>query len=619
MQELGDARAAAEAYKEWCADASLHTITIKGETYTAELTPKFDDFAKEDNYYKLLEDFNCYDCITEEAAPQRDVQQVYPENFEKILRDELKGQEGYRQKQEKNQAFDKVMAEIEGYLETHTKADTVYYAQQKGIKLSDKDKKLDAAGKEKLKQLQKDGARMKLPTNTEHEGYDTTNLHWAIKGGVIDRKNQAAFWTQVANIRKLGYNNTVTEDGEYAIIADNVIMFTDADFKAPSLSSVISVETTDKRTQFYVTRWIIDEINEHGSVGYAYDLVSGVYGQEVVHWYHQEDFHSDDWENGNREGKNGEKTDSEGRSRGIRYISDDANYKLPVGADTSPRALLANAFESVAQTDIEKSNLEKYRSKLADLEEMEAKLSELKAQIKELSFAEGKRDKEKINKLKFEANSTANRIETLDKILVRFEASEPIRKIIEREKEKVRVRTKEKVSEAAKNRREKERESMQKRDARAKLDKLVLDTVGWITAPKKGVVKCPDILKKPYMDFLNGIDTSSKTMAKGGDPTKADLRMANALGALTDTIEKITMGQDPSKESTDVFDSGYLDLPADFVKQLRDMTNKIRGMMENGGYVINSMTAQEVKDLAMHIRTLNHAIREMGTADAVSI
>ena len=126
-------------------------------------------------------------------------------------------------------------------------------------------------------------------------------------------------------------------------------------------------------------------------------------------------------------------------------------------------------------------------------------------------------------------------------------------------------------------------------------------------------MKCPDILKKPYMDFLNGIDTSSKTMANGGDPTKADLRMANALGALTDTIEKITMGQDPSKESTDVFDSGYLDLPADFVKQLRDMANNIRGLMENGGYVINSMTAQEVRDLAKHIRTLNHAIREMGT------
>ena len=163
LQEMGDARVAAEAYKEWCADASKHTITIKGETYTAELTPKFDDFSGHENYYKLLEDFNTYDCISEHAAPQGDVQQIYPEGFEDILRAELTGQEKYRQKQEQNQAFDKAMGEIEEYLNNHSKADTVYYAKQRGIKLGDKDKKLDAAEKAKLKKLQEEGASFSLP------------------------------------------------------------------------------------------------------------------------------------------------------------------------------------------------------------------------------------------------------------------------------------------------------------------------------------------------------------------------------------------------------------------------------------------------------------------------
>ena len=163
LQELGDARAAAEAYKEWCADASKHTITIKGETYTAELTPKFNDFSNEENYYKLLEDFNTYDCITEEAAPQGDVQQIYPEGFEDILRAELSSQEGHRQKQEKNHAFDKAMDEIEGYLKNHTKADNVHYANQHGIKLGAKDKKLSAEDKARLKELQKQGVSFMLP------------------------------------------------------------------------------------------------------------------------------------------------------------------------------------------------------------------------------------------------------------------------------------------------------------------------------------------------------------------------------------------------------------------------------------------------------------------------
>ena len=162
LQELGDARAAAQAYKDWCADASKHTITINGETYTAELTPKFDDFSGHENYYKLLEDFNTYDCISEQAARQGDVQQVYPEDFDKILTDELKAQEGHRQKQVANQAFDKAMAEIESYLKNHTKADTVFYAEQHGVKLSAKDKKLGAEDKKKLADLRK-GMKNSLP------------------------------------------------------------------------------------------------------------------------------------------------------------------------------------------------------------------------------------------------------------------------------------------------------------------------------------------------------------------------------------------------------------------------------------------------------------------------
>lgn len=180
LQELGDARAAAEAYKEWCADASKHTITIKGETYTAELTPKFNDFSGEENYYKLLEDFNTYDCITEKAAPQGDVQQVYPEGFEDILRAELSAQEGHRQKQEANKSFDKAMDEIEGYLKNHTKADTVHYANQHGIKLGAKDKKLSAEDKTRLKQLQKEGVSFMLPKAMDAEYMD------AVKSGDME-------------------------------------------------------------------------------------------------------------------------------------------------------------------------------------------------------------------------------------------------------------------------------------------------------------------------------------------------------------------------------------------------------------------------------------------------
>ena len=54
------------------------------------------------------------------------------------------------------------MGEIESYLSTHTKADTVFYAEQHGVKLSAKDKKLGAADKAKLADLRK-GMKMSMP------------------------------------------------------------------------------------------------------------------------------------------------------------------------------------------------------------------------------------------------------------------------------------------------------------------------------------------------------------------------------------------------------------------------------------------------------------------------
>ena len=315
------------------------------------------------------------------------------------------------------------------------------------------------------------------------------------------------------------------------------------------------------------------------------------------------------------------------------------DYKIPVGEDTSPRALLANAFEGIITNDIEKRKIQEYKGKVGMLNAEEETLRKLRAQIKEMSFAKGKRDTKRIKELQFDANQTANRIATLDKMLLGLEASAPLQNILKREKEMAYKRAEQKGKEAleAYKKAEQERdqkwqsevkekyqaskkkaiETREKREAREKLQKLVLDTVKWISYPTKTDVKCPDILKQPYADFLNGIDLSSKRLANGGDPTKNDLRLANAMGSLATALEKIMTSQnpaqDPAQDAAEVLDTGYLDLPADFVKKLRDMTEKVKDMMVEGDYVVNNMSAAEVRQLSQMIRTLNHAIKEVST------
>lgn len=156
-------------------------------------------------------------------------------------------------------------------------------------------------------------------------------------------------------------------------------------------------------------------------------------------------------------------------------------------------------------------------------------------------------------------------------------------------------------------------ETRDKREAREKLQKVVLDTVKWITYPSKTDVKCPDILKQPYADFLNGIDLSSQRLANGGDPTQNDLRLANAMSSLATALDRIMASQDPNQDTTAVLDTGYLDLPANFVQKLRDMTEDVKAIMGNSEYVVNRMPAEDVRKLTQMIRTLNHAIKEVST------
>ena len=488
LQELGDARAAAEAYKEWCADASKHTITIKGETYTAELTPKFDDFSDEENYYKLLEDFNTYDCITEEAAPQGDVQQVYPEGFEEILRAELSAQEGHRQKQEKNQAFDKAMDEIEGYLKTHTKADTVHYANQHGIKLGAKDKKLSAEDKARLKELQKEGVSFMLPKSNNPYSYDaliskpdmmvTTvgdNVPNNRADVVAQAKKNAAMVGKVdpksgsisVYVKDIGRYVGIGRDGlkhsldggrtsvnapvlvKAGEIISNSIRINELTPREDRIdeSYVLIGAARNADNDLYIVRSVINRFShklvsvdvlyainakkepaallplsaEKSALGtdstitisdllyYVNRYFPDILPEEVLKHYGHD-------------------------SRPDGKLGEDALYNLPVGEDTSPRALLSNALEAVTTNPIEKQKLQEYKEKVAMLNAEEQKLNELRKQIKKLSFTKGHYDAEKVRELQFEANMTANRINTFDKQLLRLEASKPLQNVLTREK-----------------------------------------------------------------------------------------------------------------------------------------------------------------------------------------
>lgn len=109
----------------------------------------------------------------------------------------------------------------------------------------------------------------------------------------------------------------------------------------------------------------------------------------------------------------------------------------------SNRALLANALDSAVQNEAEQRRLDEYRAKIDSLNEQQARLEELNAQIREKSFARGPRDTEGLNALRSEKVKTQNRINTLDGSLLRLEATKPLRDLLERQKASAYARARE--------------------------------------------------------------------------------------------------------------------------------------------------------------------------------
>lgn len=160
---------------------------------------------------------------------------------------------------------------------------------------------------------------------------------------------------------------------------------------------------------------------------------------------------------------------------------------------------------------------------------------------------------------------------------------------------------------------EKVRETRDKRDAITKLQRLVLDTAKWISYPSKDAIKCPDILRAPYAELLSSIDLSSKRLLNGGEPTRNDLRVSSAMDSLATAIAAKLDTQSPETTTETVLDTGYLDLPAYFVDNLRKLSEDLKKRMVIDGHIVNSMTSDEIKSLIKFIKTLNHSIKEMST------
>ena len=92
--------------------------------------------------------------------------------------------------------------------------------------------------------------------------------------------------------------------------------------------------------------------------------------------------------------------------------------KIPVSRDVADRGKLVDLFEQMVTSSDKYKVLENYRKHMQEMLQLEEHLDRISAEIHRISFTEGPRDMELLNKLKLQQKQAINRLNYYDNRLL---------------------------------------------------------------------------------------------------------------------------------------------------------------------------------------------------------
>ena len=165
----------------------------------------------------------------------------------------------------------------------------------------------------------------------DEEGYSTDSTDWAYDNYIIDEEDRARFYEVIADLNKRGYSVPRTKNGAYIIEHKNKLMYTDGDYKAPTLSKVIVFETRYDANMADVKGKVFDEERNTARNGETIEFLNGLYGAGFVTEYNARTYQRNGRENGRRKRNDSRATGEanqnwEHQSEGTVTTSEDSEY-----------------------------------------------------------------------------------------------------------------------------------------------------------------------------------------------------------------------------------------------------------------------------------------------------
>ena len=265
------------------------------------------------------------------------------------------------------------------------------------------------------------------------------------------------------------------------------------------------------------------------------------------------------------------------------------------------RSLLANALESVAQNDVEKSWLAKYKAQIADLNEKQNKLAEIRAEIQKTRFTKGA-DRSKLTELENNAKTLANQINRADKKLLELEASKALKGVVDRERAKAYQLGKAKVDEYRKDR----AESTARSYYTPRIEKVVSDLRNRLEHPSaKNAI--PEAFGASVAKVLSAFNFTTYDKDGKPRPSKANMSRAESQMALVELANQLSQNSLESQY-------GQLDIPPEMLEWIKEMTTYFEAAsnLASEEFTINKMNEVQLKNIYKFLRSLQTTINKAG-------
>ena len=289
------------------------------------------------------------------------------------------------------------------------------------------------------------------------------------------------------------------------------------------------------------------------------------------------------------------------------YLDEQEQQRTDTLTDRDVLALAAREIRVDNLSDGEQDALRIFRERLSRLEQLEEDRAEQGRLYKEQQFG-AKPDRAA-------AEATLNRMRVLDSQISKanlevldVEDKKVLRAVLQKARKVVETEERAHGQEMLARWRDRRNNAAAIKKYRERLRGDVDDLTNWVLHPdNKDIVKrIPDALKNSVIPFLSSINFMSKQSLRGTKGnTKADELFLENMKKLNAAL----------KNNIDIngLYSGYNDLPPNFMDNLQRFIASTEALVKksSGEFIINKMTAEELKELSKVVRTLKKYIMQV--------